>query len=89
MVNKLFLWKKMYKLRMKYGDSVIVHLNAFNIVVSEILFVDINIFDEDECVILLCSLSDSWECLVVGIGSNATTLSFDDVVSSLFSKEMR
>jgi hypothetical protein len=34
LVNKLFPWKKMYKLRMKYGDLVIEHLNAFNILVS-------------------------------------------------------
>jgi len=33
-VNKLFLWKKLYNLRMKDGDSVTKHLNAFNTVVS-------------------------------------------------------
>eukprot|EP00253_Pinus_taeda_P021636 PITA_21636 len=32
LVNKLFLRKKMYNLRMKNGDSVAEHLNAFNIV---------------------------------------------------------
>ena len=32
LVNKLFLWKKLYNLRMKDGDSVIEHLNAFNTV---------------------------------------------------------
>jgi hypothetical protein len=40
-------------------------------------------------VCLLCSLPDSWDSLVVAIGSNTTTLSFDDVVSSLLSEEMR
>jgi hypothetical protein len=34
LVNKLFLRKKLYNLRMRYGDSVVEHLNAFNIVVS-------------------------------------------------------
>jgi len=34
LVNKLFLHKKVYNLRMKDGDSVTEHLNAFNTVVS-------------------------------------------------------
>jgi hypothetical protein len=83
LVNKLFLWKKLYNLRMKDGDSVTEHLNAFNIVVSQLLSIDINISDEDKCISLLFSLPDSWDSLVVAIGSNTTTLSFDDVVSSL------
>jgi hypothetical protein len=33
LVNKLFLRKKLYNLRMRDGDSVAEHLNAFNIVV--------------------------------------------------------
>jgi hypothetical protein len=89
LVNKLFLWKKLYNLRMKDGDSVTEHLNAFNTVVSQLLSVDINISDEDKCISLLFSLPDSWDSLVVAIGSNATTLSFDDVVSSLLLEEMR
>ena len=34
LVNKLFLRKKLYNLRMKDGDSVTEHLNVFNTVVS-------------------------------------------------------
>ena len=41
LVNKLFLRKKLYNLRMKDGDSVTEHLNAFNIVVSQLASVDI------------------------------------------------
>jgi hypothetical protein len=74
---------------MKYGESVTEHLNAFNTMVSQLLFVDINIYDEDKCINLLFSLPDSWNILVVAIGSNITTLSFDDVVSSFLSEEMR
>jgi hypothetical protein len=33
--------------------------------------------------VYLCSLPDSWDSLVIAIGSNATTLKFDDVVASL------
>ena len=34
LINKLFLRKKLYHLRMEDGDSMIEHLNAFNTMVS-------------------------------------------------------
>eukprot|EP00253_Pinus_taeda_P021872 PITA_21872 len=74
---------------MKDGDSVTEHLNAFNTVVSQLLFVDIKISDEDKCISLLCSLPDSWNSLVIAIGSNATALQFDEIVSALLTEEMR
>ena len=89
LVNKLFLRKNLYNLRMKDGDSVTEHLNAFNTVVSQLLSVDIKISDEGKCISLLCSLPDSWDSLVIAIGSNATALQFDEIVSSLLMEEMR
>jgi hypothetical protein len=88
LVNKLFLRKKLYNLRMRDGDSVAEHLNAFNIVVSQLVYVEIKISDEDKCINLLYSLPDSWDILVVAIGSNATSLKFFEVVSSLLLEEM-
>jgi hypothetical protein len=35
LLNKLFLWKKLYNLRMKDGDLVTEHMNAFTTVVSQ------------------------------------------------------
>jgi hypothetical protein len=68
---------------------VVEHLDVFNTVVIQLVFVDIKISDEDKCIHLLCSLPDSWDSLVVGIGSNTSSLKFDEVVSSLLSKEMK
>ena len=48
LVNKLFLRKKLYNLRMRDGDSVAEHLNAFNIVVSQSVSIVIKIKDEDK-----------------------------------------
>ena len=72
LVNKLFPWKKLFNLRMRYGDSVAENLNAFNIVVSQLVSIEIKILDEDKCISLFCSLPDSWDSLVVCIGSNTT-----------------
>ena len=89
LVNKFFPWKKFYNMRLKDGDLVTEPLNAFNNVVSQFLFVDIKILDEDKCLILLCSLPDSWDCLVIAIGSNTTTLNIVEIVSSLLLEEIR
>jgi hypothetical protein len=89
LVNKLFLRKKLYNLRMRDADSVAEHLNAFNTMVSQLVSVEIKISDEDKCISLLPSLPDSWDSLIVAIGSNTTSLKFEEVVSSLLSEEMR
>ena len=64
LVNKLFLRKKLYNLRMRDGDLVAEHLNTFNTVVSQLVSVEIKISDEDKCISLLCSLPDLWDSLV-------------------------
>jgi hypothetical protein len=79
----------MYHMRMRDGDSVTEHLNAFNTVVSQLLSIEIKISDEDKCISLLLSLPDLWDSLVLAICSNTTTFSFNYVVSSLLSEEMR
>jgi len=65
------------------------HLNPFNTMVSQLVYVKIKISDEDKCINLLFSLPNSWDSLVVAIGSNTTDLKFYEVVSSLSLEEMR
>ena len=72
MVNKLFLRKKLYHLRMEDGDSMKKHSNAFSTVVCQLIFVDIKMEKEDKCIALLCSLLDSWDNLFVEIGNSST-----------------
>jgi hypothetical protein len=81
--------KKLYNLRMRDGDLVDDHLNAFNTMVSQLVFVENKISDDYKCISLFFSLPDSWDSLVVAIDINTTSLKFDEVVSSLLSEEMR
>jgi hypothetical protein len=64
-------------------------MNSFNTVISQLLSVDIKITEEEKCISLFCSFPESWDNLVVSIGSNSTTLTLEDVVACLLSKEMR
>eukprot|EP00253_Pinus_taeda_P028948 PITA_28948 len=89
LVNKLFKQKTLYNPMMTDGDSVTEHLNAFNIVASQLLSVDIKILDEDKCISLLCFVLDSWDSLVIAISSNPTALQFGEIVSSLLTEGMR
>lgn len=74
---------------MKDGKFVTKHLNAFNIIITQLLYVDIKILDEYKCINFLWYLLDLWDSLVAAIGSNATTFRFYEVVLSLLSEEMR
>jgi hypothetical protein len=75
---------------MEDGYSMTEHLNSFNNLVSQLVYVNITIAEEDKCITLLCSLLDSWDNLVVAIGSTTqSTLKYEDVVASLLYEEMR
>ena len=75
---------------MEDGDFMMDHLNVFNTLVNQLISIDIKMEEEDKCITLLCSLPDSWDNLVIVIGSSTkSTSKFEDMVASLLSKEMR
>lgn len=88
LVNKLFLRKKLYSLRMEEGGSLTDHLNSFNLLAAQLTSAGVKLEEEDHCYTLLCSLPDSWDHLVMALGSTLVTFKMDDVVSSLLSEEM-
>jgi len=65
--NKLYLKKQLYGLRMNEGTVVLEHLNFFNKVISEFKAVDVKIDEEDKELILLSSLSESYDNIVITI----------------------
>jgi hypothetical protein len=75
---------------MKEGTKVVDHLNTFNTLIVELTSMEVKFEDEDKTIILLCSLPESWDNLVISISfSSANVLDYDFVVGALFVEEMR
>ena len=88
--NKVFLMKKLYNLKMKKGALVVEHLNAFNIIINQLASVKIILDDEIRTILLMCSMPDNWENLIVAMSTLETTrtLKFDDASNSLMNEEL-
>jgi hypothetical protein len=78
-------------MKMLEGESVADHLNEFNRVTNQLGFVKVEFDDEAMDFLILCSLVESWNNLVMDVSnsiSSSNTLKFDDVVGVILSKEM-
>jgi len=87
--NKLYLKNQLYRLRMNEGTAVLEHLNFFNKVINELLTIDIKIDEEDEALILLNSLPESYDHIVTTMLYGKETLILEEVTSTLLSNEIR
>jgi hypothetical protein len=89
--NKVFLMKRLFNMKMSEGGSVADHLNEFNMVTNQLSFVKVDFDDEVGALLILCSLLESWNDLVMAVSnsvSGSNTLKFDDVVGVILSEEM-
>lgn len=71
-VNKAFLIRKLVNMKFKDESSVVDHLNEFQSVVKQLATMKMMLDDGIQALLLLSSLFDSWETLVIVV-SNATT----------------
>ena len=69
-MNKVYLMRKLFNLRMSEGGSVVDHINEFNMIVSQLSSVEINFEDEIKALILMSSLLESWDTVVATISSS-------------------
>ena len=90
--NKVFLMKRLFNLKMSEGGSVAEHLNEFNTITSQLSSVKITFAEEVRALLILCSLPESWNSLVMAVSNSVSgknTLVFDDIVGVILSEEMR
>ena len=64
LTNKLYVKKQLYSLHMKEGSDLLEHLNTFNMLNTQLSSFRVNYEDEDKALLLLASLSTSFDHLV-------------------------
>ena len=67
----IFLMQKLMNLKLKEGQSIAEHLNEFEGMIMHLSAVGLSLVDETQACLLLGSLPDSWNTLVVSLGNSA------------------
>ncbi|KAL4379562.1 hypothetical protein GQ457_02G035640 [Hibiscus cannabinus] len=89
--NKAHLVRLLVKLEYNDGQSMIEHLNNFKGFVNQLSKIEMKIDDELQALLLLSSLPESWDTLVVTLSNSAPDgmLTTDTVSDSLMNEEAR
>ena len=74
--NKVFLMKRLFNMKMAEGGFFTDHLNEFNTITSQLSSVGVNFDEEIRAFLILCSLPESWNVLVITV-----SILFLDLVS--------
>ena len=87
-MNKVYLIRRLSNLQISENGSVSDHINEFNMIVSQFNSVEINFEDEIKALILMSSLPESWDTVVVAISSSrgSEKLKFDEIRDVVLSK---
>jgi hypothetical protein len=58
-LNKVFLMKRLFNMKMSEGGSIADHLNEFNTVTNQLSSIKVDFDDEVRALLILCSLPES------------------------------
>lgn len=83
--------RRLVNLKQKSENSVAAHTSEFPSLVNQLASVDMKFDDETQALLLLSSLPDNWETLVVSLSNSAPDGKFtmSMVKDALFNKEAR
>lgn len=66
-MNKIYLIRQLYNLKTKDIPSIHEHLNEFNTLLNDLFEIDVKINEEEQTTLLLYSMSDSWDNLIMSL----------------------
>ena len=89
--NKTLSIRKLVNLKHREGRSVVEHLSDFQDLVNQLVAMKLVLDDELQALLLLSSLPESWETLVVSLSNSAPdgALTLSQVKDSMFNEETR
>ncbi|KAL5790253.1 hypothetical protein ACOSQ2_005141 [Xanthoceras sorbifolium] len=87
LTNKLYKKQCLYSLRMSEGTSLGSHIDEFESLIMDLQNLDVNIEDEDQALLLLCSLPSSYRHFRETMLYGKDTISLKDVKTALETKE--
>ena len=87
--SKLYTRTKLYHFQYKPGTTINDHITRFDTFVTDLLNLDEKVSDVDNALILLASLPDEYEHLIVSMLTRKETIPFKEVTTSLYSNEIR
>jgi len=89
--TRIFLKRKLYTLRMSESTSVTDHINNLNTLFAQLSAADFNIIENEHAELLLQSLPDSYDQLIINITNYnvVNLLHFEDVAGVVLEEESK
>ena len=87
--NKLYTRTKLYRFQYKLVTTMNDHITIFDSLVTDLLNQYEKVSDVDKALILLASLYDEYEHLIVSMLTGKETITFKEVTTALYSNEIR